>query len=76
MIPTMRLTVSAKGLDDYPELLDAYKRNLAACLRDAYGVEPDWDTYRRYDYEDDPISPESLRPFAVLYVEGKAKEEQ
>lgn len=71
----MRITVKTQYIDDYPELLEAYKRQMGAALEDQYGVEPDWDTYRRYDYKDDPIAPEDLHFLSVLDVAGKPKEE-
>ena len=72
--PYMRIKVSREGIDGYPELLAAYKRTLGQALTDRFGVEPNWDTYRRFDYIDDPLSREEDYPFSVLTVDGKEEE--
>ena len=67
----MRIKVRAQDISDYPELLEAYKRSLAACLEDRWGAQPNWDTFEIYRYADDPLAPKEEHPFAILTVEGK-----
>lgn len=67
----MRIEVKSQYIDDYPELLDAYKRQMGQAIRDRFDVEPDWSTYSRHDYKDDPVAPEDLHGLSVLVLEGK-----
>lgn len=69
--PYMRIKVRADSIDKYPELMEAYKRNMGAALEDKWGAEPDWDTFTIYRYAEDPIAPKELHGWAVMTVEGK-----
>lgn len=70
MRPYMRIKVRVENIDTYPELMEAYKRNMGAALEDKWGAEPDWGTFEIYRYKDDPIAPEEEHPWAVMTVEG------
>lgn len=71
MTYVMTLKVRTEHIDGYPELLEAYKRSLGQAMTDKYGVDPNWDTYRRLDLSEDPISPPELHGWSSLEVEGK-----
>jgi hypothetical protein len=68
--PYMRIKVRTEYIDNYPELLEAYKRNMAAALEDRWGAKAAWETFEIYRYEDDPLAPEEEHPWAVMTVEG------
>lgn len=64
----MQIRVRTEHIDNYPELFERYKRGMGEAMMHQYGVEPDWDTFRRMDGRDDPLCLDEEKPFSILVV--------
>ena len=68
--PVMRLWVRTKNIDTYPELYESYKETLRAGFIDKFGVDADWDTFRRWDADDEPMALPEQKGWTMLSVAG------
>ena len=69
--PYLRVKVRVHDIDNYPELLEAYKRSMGEVMDSKWAAEPVWETFVIYRYADDPLAPEDQHDFAILTLEGK-----
>lgn len=67
----LRIRVLTRYIEDYPELFEAYKRQMADAIISMYGQFPDWDHFTVHHGRDEPFCTDEEKPYSWLVLWSK-----